>query len=120
MIPSAFVMLDGLPLTPNGKVDRKALPAPDTVRPALRGFVAPRTPTEKLIAAIWSGVLNVDEVGVHDNFFDLGGHSLSATQVLSRLKNTLHLEIPLRMLFDHPTVGGMGEQIEDALPDAVD
>ncbi|MFN2514061.1 MAG: hypothetical protein ABR568_21940, partial [Pyrinomonadaceae bacterium] len=74
MMPSAFVMLDTMPLTPNGKVDRKALPAPDHVRPGLEGaFAAPRTPTEELLAGIWAEVLGVERIGIHDNFFELGG-----------------------------------------------
>ena len=84
MVPAAFVVLEALPLTPNGKVDRRALPAPETGRPQLAGqYVAPRTPVEQHVAAIWELVLGVEGVGVHDNFFALGGHSLLATQVVS-------------------------------------
>ena len=105
MIPAVFVILDSLPLTPTGKVDRKALPAPDLVRPAAgEVFVSPRTPVEKVVAKIWADVLGVDQVGVHDNFFDLGGHSLLATQVSSRVFNRCRVELPLRTLFEKPTV----------------
>jgi acyl-CoA synthetase (AMP-forming)/AMP-acid ligase II/acyl carrier protein len=105
MVPSVFVVLDTLPLTPNGKIDRKALPAPDTGRlyPE-HAFVAPRTPIEEMLAGIWCEVLELSQVGIHDNFFELGGHSLVATQVISRLRKVFEVEIPLRTLFESPTV----------------
>jgi amino acid adenylation domain-containing protein len=113
MVPSAFVFLGSLPLTPNGKVDRKALPAPDQGRPELgEGYVVPRTPREELLAKTWAEVLQLEKVGVHDNFFDLGGHSLLATQVISRLRDAFHVDLPLRALFEHPTVAGLAERIE--------
>ena len=116
MIPSAFVQMDTLPLTPNGKIDRDALPAPDSSRPELtEAFVAPRNPNEELLTKIWSQVLKVEDVGIHDNFFDLGGHSLLATQVMSRVRDNLRIEIPLRMLFEYPTVAGLVEQIDQIL-----
>src|SRR5207342_2117101 len=81
MVPSAFVFLDSLPLTSNGKVDRQALPVPSQNRAELEeSFVAPRTPTEEMLAGIWAQLLHVEQVGIHDSFFDLGGHSLLATQ----------------------------------------
>src|SRR5205807_2968059 len=105
MVPAAFVILDSLPLTENGKVDRRALPAPDQLRPELEGnFVAPRTPAEELIAGIWAEVLRLERIGVHDDFFDLGGHSLNATQVVSRVREAFKVEMPLRALFESPTV----------------
>jgi amino acid adenylation domain-containing protein len=105
MIPSAFVALDRLPLTPNGKVDRKALPAPAAAdREAGRDYVAPRTPEEEIIAAIWQKVLGVRRVGITDNFLQLGGHSLLATQVMSRVRRALGVALPLRALFEAPTV----------------
>jgi amino acid adenylation domain-containing protein len=105
MVPSAFVVLDAFPLTPNGKLDRKALPAPDQNRPALdETFTAPRTPVEELLTQIWSDVLKVDKVSIHDNFFDLGGHSLLATQLVSRVRDAFQMDIPLRTLFEKPTV----------------
>ncbi len=115
MLPSAFVFLKTLPLTPNGKVDRNALPAPDETRPGLQSdFVAPRSLVEKDLAAIWASFLKVSAVGVHDNFFDLGGHSLLATQVVSRMRREFQLEIPLRSLFEAPTVAKLAEKIEEA------
>jgi amino acid adenylation domain-containing protein len=108
MLPSAFVMLDALPLNANGKVDRRRLPAPDMPRPELEGnFVAPRTPIEQTVAGIWCEVLGLRQVGMHDNFFDLGGHSLLATQVVSRLSDAFSIDLPLRCLFESPTVGGL-------------
>ena len=105
MVPSAFVVLDELPLTPNGKVDRRALPAPDHTRPELEeAFVAPRTPVEEVVAGIWAEVLGMEQVGIHDNFFELGGHSLKATQVVSRVREAFQVELPLRSLFESPTV----------------
>jgi hypothetical protein len=105
MIPSIFVPLAEFKLTPNGKVDRKALPAPDGSRPVLeREFVAPRTEAEKMLAEIWSEVLGVSEVGIHDNFFELGGHSLLATTVISRIRGSFSVELPLRYLFEAPTI----------------
>ncbi|MFQ5853582.1 MAG: amino acid adenylation domain-containing protein, partial [Candidatus Binatia bacterium] len=111
-VPSSFVMLDSLPLTPNGKIDRRSLPAPDTARPELEGtFVAPRTAVEEKLARIWSEVLSVEQLGIYDNFFELGGHSLLATQVLSRVRNACHVELPLRTLFEKPTIGELAEVI---------
>ncbi|MCZ6623342.1 MAG: non-ribosomal peptide synthetase [Deltaproteobacteria bacterium] len=108
MIPSAFVMLDELPLLPNGKVDRKALPDPGNSRPGLdTPFVAARTPVEGELAKIWAEVFSLDKVGIHDNFFDLGGHSLRATQVISRIINTFRVELPIKSLFESPTVADM-------------
>ena len=113
MVPSSFIFLDALPLTPNGKVDHKALPTPDESRPRLEeGFVAPRTPVEEIIGEIWAEVLKVDQVGVLDNFFELGGHSLLATQVMSRLRKVFQVDLPLRGLFEAPTVAGLAERIE--------
>jgi acyl carrier protein len=113
MIPSAFVMLEALPLTPNGKLDRRALPAPDTSQRSLEeGFVAPRTPTEKILAASWAEVLALEQVGIYDNFFEMGGNSLLATQVISRLREAFQIELPLRSLFEEPTVAYLSELIE--------
>jgi acyl-coenzyme A synthetase/AMP-(fatty) acid ligase len=108
MVPSAFIPLDALPLTATGKIDRRALPSPSRARPALKSaFVAPRTPLEEKLAQLWAGVLGLDEVGVHDGFLDLGGDSLLATQVVSRVLTQFHLRVPLRALFDAPTVADM-------------
>jgi acyl carrier protein len=115
MLPSAFVFLKTLPLTSNGKVDRSALPAPDETRQGLQSdFVEPRDPIEKALSDIWANFLKVDVVGVHDNFFDLGGHSLLATQVVSRMRKEFQLEIPLRSLFEWPTIAQLAEKIEEA------
>jgi acyl carrier protein len=112
MIPAVYVELDRLPLTQTGKLDRAALPAPDGARPALSDvYLAPRDPTEELIADVWRGLLNVDRVGVHDNFFALGGHSLLATQVASRLRVAFGVEVPLADLFDYPTVARLAESV---------
>ena len=116
MIPSLFVPLAALPLTPNGKVDRRALPAPDRIRPELaKQYVAPRTPTEEAVAAIWCEVLGLAQVGVDDDFFDVGGHSLLATQVLSRLRAAFQVDLPLRQLFEAHTVAAIAQVIEAAL-----
>ena len=117
MIPSAIVFLKSLPLTANGKVDRAALPAPEDLRDLQKVFVAPRSQVERELAAIWSSLLKVGDVGVHDNFFDLGGHSLLATQAVSRMRKVFQTEIPLRSLFESPTVAGLAERIESTLND---
>jgi len=113
MVPAVFMLLDAFPLTANGKVDRRALPTPDGRRPELdEVFVACRTPTEELLAAIWSQVLAVERVGIYDNFFQLGGHSLLATQVVSRIREAFQVEMTLRRLFEAPTVAGLAENID--------
>jgi amino acid adenylation domain-containing protein len=116
MIPSAFVFLDSLPLTANGKVDRQALPAPGPSRPDLEtAFIEPRTPTEELLAKVWAELLRLEKVGIHDNFFELGGHSLLATQVTSRMRAVFGIEMPLRSLFEHPTIAGLADCLEALL-----
>jgi amino acid adenylation domain-containing protein len=113
MLPTTFVLLDALPLTPSGKVDHRALPVPDQTKPELKEtFVAPRTPVEKALAGIWVEVLGVGRVGIHDNFFELGGHSLNATQVASRLRAAFQIELPLRCLFETPTVAGLARAVQ--------
>ncbi|MBD2567296.1 non-ribosomal peptide synthetase [Anabaena lutea] len=110
MIPSAFVMLETFPLTPNGKIDSRALPVPN-FSSAANNYVAPRTPTEEILVNIWSQVLKTETIGINDNFFELGGHSLIATQIISRIRQTLNREIPLRLLFESPTIAQLSSQI---------
>ncbi|HEX6289380.1 MAG TPA: amino acid adenylation domain-containing protein [Herpetosiphonaceae bacterium] len=113
MIPSAFVALDRLPLTPNGKLDRKALPPPDPALSATRmAYAAPQTPTEIALAAIWAEVLGVERIGLHDHFFELGGHSMLALQVISRVRQTLQVEVPVSTLFTTPTVAALAQHID--------
>jgi len=116
MVPAAFVVLDELPLTPNGKVDRKRLPEPGLTRAELETeYVAPHTPVEEQLAKIWSEVLRVERIGVHDNFFDLGGHSLMATQVISRVKEQFSITMKLSTIFAMPTIAGLSTEIEEQL-----
>ncbi|OUL22225.1 hypothetical protein BV378_25410 [Nostoc sp. RF31YmG] len=112
MIPSAFVILPQLPLLPNGKVDRRTLPKPDTnIITFQDSFVPPRNAIEEVLAGIWANILRVERVGIHDNFFDLGGHSLLATQVISRIRETFKLDLPLRCLFESPTVAELSQKL---------
>ncbi len=125
MVPSAFVLLDAFPLTPNGKVNRRALPEPEESYLDSE-YVAPRTPAEEILAGIWAQVLGLRQVGgqsvigpqsaigVHDNFFELGGHSLLATQLMSRVRQVFQVELPLRSLFESPTVAELVQCIEAA------
>ncbi|WP_019419590.1 non-ribosomal peptide synthetase, partial [Paenibacillus sp. OSY-SE] len=111
MIPSYFVQLGQLPVTQNGKVDRRALPKPDGAR-AGKGYEAPRTNMEAQLALLWQDVLGVGRVGIHDNFFELGGHSLRAMTLASRIHQTLDVEVPLRLLFQSPTIEGLAAALE--------
>jgi amino acid adenylation domain-containing protein len=112
MIPSAFVLLESLPLTPNGKLDRLALPQPESTRQELaQAFISSRNPVEEMLAGIWSQVLGVKEVGIYDNFFELGGHSLLATQVIQRSRQAFKIDLPLRCLFESPTVAKLAQKI---------
>jgi hypothetical protein len=121
LVPAVFVELSSFPLTSSGKVDRTALPSPDDGRLDLTGeFAPPRTPTEEILAGIWSEMLGVERVGIHDDFFLLGGHSLLATRVLSRIKTTFGLELALPVLFDQPTVAGLAEVVEAELYREID
>ena len=116
MIPSTFVILDKLPLTPAAKVNRNALPAPDWGRTELEGsYVAPRTPMEDQLAKIWGEVLGVERVGIHDDFFELGGHSLLAIQMISRVRYSFQIELPVRRLFETPTVAGLAMVVVEFL-----
>ena len=110
MVPSAFVWLDKLPLTPNGKVNRQALPMPDETRPSLAtAFAAPRTDMEKRIAKLWRELLRVQTVGLHDNFFDLGGNSLLVVQEQVRLRDDVGVNVPVVRLFQYPTVASLAD-----------
>ena len=111
MVPSAFVFLDALPLTSNGKVDRRALPAPEAAGHP-HNFVGPGNPTEQVLAEIWSAVLNLRRVGIHDGFFSLGGHSLKATQVVARINKAFKAELTLRQFYESPTIAGLAAAIE--------
>src|SRR5205085_2085044 len=105
-----------LPLTPNGKTDRRALPAPDDtlIEPA-ENYVAPRSETEEIIASIWAEVLRLKRPGIHDHFFELGGQSLLASQVIARIRNVFRIEIPLRAVFEAPTIAGLAARVEQDL-----
>jgi amino acid adenylation domain-containing protein len=112
MVPSAFVTLEQFPKTSSGKVDRSALPSPNHQRSdALPRYVAPRSALETILVQIWAEVLDTDQVGTHDDFFDLGGHSLLATQIVARIETALGLELPVRILFEAPTIAGLAQRI---------
>jgi acyl-coenzyme A synthetase/AMP-(fatty) acid ligase len=115
-IPSTFIVIDELPLSPSGKVDTRALPDPDTSRPALSAAgVQPRTRLERTIAAVWQEVLGISQVGVEDNFFDLGGHSLLIMRVYARLRELLPVVLNVIDLFRYPTVGALAAFVAHAL-----
>ncbi|MGG3840811.1 amino acid adenylation domain-containing protein, partial [Paenibacillus thiaminolyticus] len=111
MVPSCFVQLEHMPLTPNGKIDRKALPAPDGSMETGADYVAPRTAVEAQLAQIWQEVLGLSRIGVKDNFFDIGGHSLRATTLVAKLHKEMGIEMPLREVFQYPTIEQMAEVI---------
>jgi amino acid adenylation domain-containing protein len=114
MVPAVFVFLESLPLSPNGKVDRRALPAPGSVPEAAdREFVAPRTVTEAALAGIWSELLGGGRFGVEDSFLDAGGHSLLAAQLAARVRERLHVELPVRDVFENPVLGALASRIEE-------
>ncbi len=112
MIPSHFVLIDTMPLTANGKVDRHALPEPDIQALQEKAFVPPQTQLQEILALIWADVLHLEKVSIQDNFFQLGGHSLLATQIMSRVRRMIHVELPLRVLFEFPTIETMVAEIE--------
>jgi NRPS condensation-like uncharacterized protein/acyl carrier protein len=118
MIPSSFVVLEKLPLSPNGKVDRKNLPAPEgTKPPAKNEFVPPRSEIEELIAQAWRNALQIENVGIHDNFFALGGHSLLAAQMVGALEEVFAKHVPLHVLFDAPTIADLAQELEKIIRD---
>ena len=113
MIPAHFVFLAALPVTPNGKVDRKALPAPDHVAAAAgTQYVAPRTPTESHIAAIWADALGLEALGVEHDFFELGGHSLMAARIVTAIRSSLGVDLAMRHLFEHPTIADLARIVD--------
>ncbi|MEQ1514818.1 MAG: amino acid adenylation domain-containing protein, partial [Lysobacteraceae bacterium] len=114
MLPAAFVRMEAWPLTSNGKLDRKALPAPDDAAYARVAYAAPEGDVEETLAATWGELLKLDRVGRHDNFFELGGHSLLAVQLISRLHNAFHVEVPLRAVFESPTLSQLADRIAQA------
>jgi acyl carrier protein len=116
MVPAAFVFLDAWPLTPSGKIDRAALPSPERVdQGAIQPYVAPRTEAEATLAQICAELLGLERVGAEDSFFALGGHSLLATQLLARVRAQFQVELPLRALFEQPTVAGLAQHVEAAM-----
>jgi len=115
MVPSAFVVLDEMPLTANGKIDRRALPAHEQAAAPQAAAAGARTPTEELLASLWSEILGVQEIGPDDDFFEAGGHSLLGTQVLSRLRKTFQIELPLRALFEASTLSSLARRIDEAV-----
>ena len=112
MVPSGFVILESIHLTPNGKIDRRSLLAVDEIGVKLLHQVPPRNSTEEAIATIWKEVLKLEQVGIYDNFFDLGGNSLLATRINSRLRQTFELDLPLRSIFEKPTIMAISEYIQ--------
>nr|WP_225895950.1 non-ribosomal peptide synthetase [Dendronalium phyllosphericum] len=113
MVPGVFVILDSLPLTPNGKVDRQNLPKGDRTRPDLEEtFIAPRNPIEEKLASIWAELLGIEPIGINDNFFNLGGHSLIAAQMLSRIRDSFQVELFFHHIFANPTIAGLAALIE--------
>jgi acyl-coenzyme A synthetase/AMP-(fatty) acid ligase/acyl carrier protein len=112
MVPAAFVGIDRVPLTPNGKLDRQALPAPEG-RPEVGEYVAPRTPTEEMLVAIWSEVLKVERIGINDNFFELGGQSLNAIQIAARIQQALKIKIAVRAIFESKSIASLGTRLDE-------
>jgi acyl carrier protein len=113
MTPSAFFVLEKLPMTPNGKIDRRALPAPDKARPELATpYRLPRTSTETELTSLWANLLELDQVGIDDDFIELGGHSLLATRLASRIRDLFQIEVPLNYLFEAATIANLAQHID--------
>ena len=112
MTPALFISLNTFPLTPSGKVDRRALPAPTSVRPELAtAYITPSNPLERMLAELWQEVLGVEKVGIRDNFFDLGGHSLLLARVHSKMQDNIGIELTMVELFRYPTIDALAEHI---------
>src|SRR6185503_11604974 len=118
MIPSAFVTMTELLLTPNGKIDRKALPAPEQTADVSLDHEAERTPIEQIIANIFGDILGIERIGTNVDFFESGGHSLLATRLISRIRESFHVELPMRELFETSTIAGLASKIENAMKEA--
>ena len=115
MVPALFIELESLPLTPNGKVDRRSLPAPTSFQSQSEAVIEDtRTPIEDLLVSIWSNVLGIKSVSIHDNFFVMGGHSLKVMQVMARVRDSFSIDLPLQTLFREPTIAGLSREIESA------
>ena len=113
MVPAAIITMERFPLSPNGKLDRKALPAPEAATSS-SVYTAPESPVEKQLATMWAELLGAERVGIHDDFFALGGHSLVAMQLVSRIMTAMHVELPLDALFNAPTIAGLARQIDES------
>jgi amino acid adenylation domain-containing protein len=119
MVPGAFIMLERVPLSPNGKIDRKALPAPVSIRPVESDYVAPGTEMERTIAVIWQEVLQLGRVGIHDNFFDLGGHSLRMAQVHRKLREKIQRDLSMLEMFKYPTINSLAQYLSEGEKESI-
>jgi len=119
-VPSVFIRLKAMPLGANGKIDRKALPEPNLGEQSGRTYLPPRNEAEVILAGIWREVLAVERAGVEDNFFDLGRHSLTAVQVMSRIRSAFGVDIPLRRVFEAPTIAQLALAVEECLIEQID
>src|SRR5262249_55469298 len=117
MVPADVVVLDELPLTENGKIDRRALPTPESFRQTRQTYVAPQTATEEILIEIWKQVLNLDQIGVEDNFVELGGHSLLGMKLVTRMAEQFSMQFLVLVIFKHPTVRDMAQYIDRKLSD---
>jgi acyl carrier protein len=115
MVPADYLVVDAFPLLPSGKIDRRALPLHSGARPIDdRTYVGPQTPTQERLAGVWRNLLKVEQIGITDNFFELGGHSLMVMQVVARIRKEFEVEVPIRSLFEDPTIKGLAKEVEDA------
>jgi hypothetical protein len=115
MVPAALVPLDAIPLSPNGKLDRSALPAAWQAQPEVQtAYVAPSSETERALAELWTRLLGVEQIGVHDNFFDLGGHSVLGAQLMIQLRARFNKNLPIHSFFDAPTIAELARTIDNS------